>query len=618
MRCGKGSSLAAQDLPTVGAGHAVTIDKLLQTLGEHSMPDVAPAAIGSIHEDGSSEVTVNGVTETVTGPGTSLVDARAAVTDHVARRAATTAPVVMEVTDPEVTVQLMVHPGGSVSYLYLAVADATDASDATGASDGPGTHDDSFGRPGSGGDDLPEETQARPLVDPATGAPLRRRDYAAAVEQTAGKPAEKRVQDPPEKPVDQTTEIPLGVATPLAPAAFSFLPPSERPTHDDAPAPPELVAHSPFVMPAPVEAPPPPALAPVAFTAPQPPTYPQPPARPQEPQPQPQAPAPAPAPQDEPAAPAATTEQPTSRREARASFLQSTEREAPASIGWRGVLRRLGISITPSEAERARRTDESAVAQHWPGTRTIAVVNGKGGAGKTPTTAMLAAVLARQGGGGVLAWDNNETRGTLGWRTEQGPHESSVRDLLPRTDDLLAPSARAAEVAYYVHHQTRDMYDVLRSTPHLLSAQQRLSGDDFDAVHDVASKYFRMLLIDSGNDEAAEHWLRMIDHAHQIVVPLRAEDEHAEAAALLLEELATRDEHSAQLASRAVVVVSEARTDAAAKAQTIATGFGPLVRSAVVIPYDPSMVGGLLRFDSLRPATQRAWLHAAAEVARGL
>ncbi|GMA30183.1 hypothetical protein GCM10025875_01750 [Litorihabitans aurantiacus] len=137
-------------------------------------------------------------------------------------------------------------------------------------------------------------------------------------------------------------------------------------------------------------------------------------------------------------------------------------------------------------------------------------------------------------------------------------------------------------------------------------------------MHDVASKYFRMLLIDSGNDEAAEHWLRMIDHAHQLVVPLRAEDEHAEAAALLLEELAARDEHSARLASGAVAIVSEARTDASAKAQTIASGFRTMVRSAVVIPYDPAMVGGVLRFDALKGATQRAWLRAAAEVARGL
>ena len=90
------------------------------------------------------------------------------------------------------------------------------------------------------------------------------------------------------------------------------------------------------------------------------------------------------------------------RREARErSFLTHTRPETPAAEGWRGVLARLGISIQPSPAETARRDDVRAVSRHWPGPRTIAIVNGKGGANKTPTTAMLSAVFARHGGGGV-------------------------------------------------------------------------------------------------------------------------------------------------------------------------------------------------------------------------
>ena len=54
------------------------------------------------------------------------------------------------------------------------------------------------------------------------------------------------------------------------------------------------------------------------------------------------------------------------------------------------------------------------------------------------TTAMLAAVYARHGGGNVLAWDNNDTRGTLGWRTEQGFYDTTIRDLLPAAPHLLA------------------------------------------------------------------------------------------------------------------------------------------------------------------------------------
>jgi hypothetical protein len=70
----------------------------------------------------------------------------------------------------------------------------------------------------------------------------------------------------------------------------------------------------------------------------------------------------------------------------------------------------------------------------------------------------------------------------------------------------------------------------------------------------------------------------------------------------------------------------------------VAAAFRPLAREAVAIPFAPSMVEGSLRYGSLRygslrygslrygslrygslrPETQRAWLRAAAAVARGL
>ena len=346
---------------------------------------------------------------------------------------------------------------------------------------------------------------------------------------------------------------------------------------------------------------------------------------------------PAPAPAPIPAAPAApvqgwvrsAAQQPTgasaapdtypTRRERRQSFLTQEQAEEPAAKGWRGVLAHTGIRLSPSEAERAERRDALAVSQHWPGPRTIAIVNGKGGAGKTPTTVLLAAVFARYGGAGVLTWDNNQTRGTLGWRTEQGPHEATLLDLLPQVERLLSTGAQSADLAHYVHHQTRDRFDVLRSKPMALAHEQRVEPGDVDAIHAVAAKYYRLILIDSGNDESDPMWLRMVDHTDQLVVATTTRDDHAEAGALLLEALGDRDERSAQLAANAVAVVTQADPKApAADVERIAAGYRTLAREAVAIPYDPAMVDGLLRYGSLRPATQRAWLAAAAGVARGL
>lgn len=341
---------------------------------------------------------------------------------------------------------------------------------------------------------------------------------------------------------------------------------------------------------------------------------------------EPQRPTPAPAPTppappspDPPVAAGRAQPNELTRRAAREqSFLTSPQRtEAPATIGWRGFLTSLGIKVSPSAAEISQRDDVRAVSRHWAGPRTIAVVNGKGGAGKTPSTAMLAAVMARYGGGGVLAWDNNDTRGTLGWRTEPGAHEAHVRDLLPHVDRLMDPSARAADIAAYVHHQSVDKYDVLRSNPASLPGDQRLTRDDFDAVHRVASRYFRLMLIDSGNAEDAPHWLRMIDHADQLVVATTTRSDHAEAARLLLNSLHERDPRSAGLADGAVVVVSQADRDEKPAAE-VAEHYRGLARAAVTIPYDRAMRADWLRYDALSAPTQRAWLRAAAAVAGGL
>jgi MinD-like ATPase involved in chromosome partitioning or flagellar assembly len=307
------------------------------------------------------------------------------------------------------------------------------------------------------------------------------------------------------------------------------------------------------------------------------------------------------------------------RRERRQSFLTQEQAEEPAAQGWRGLLTRAGLRLSPSEAERAERADIAAVSQHWPGPRTIAIVNSKGGAGKTPSTVLLAAVFARYGGAGVLTWDNNQTRGTLGWRTEQGPHDATLLELLPQVERLLSPSAQAADLARFVHHQTRDRFDVLRSKPTALAHEQRVEPEDVDAIHAVASKYYRLVFIDSGNDESDPMWLRMIDRTDQLVVATTTRDDHAEAGALLLEALSDRDERSARLAEQAVVVVTQADSKAPpADVARVADGYRAIAREAVTVPFDPAMVDGLLRYGSLRPGTQRAWLAAAAAVARGL
>jgi cellulose biosynthesis protein BcsQ len=304
----------------------------------------------------------------------------------------------------------------------------------------------------------------------------------------------------------------------------------------------------------------------------------------------------------------------------RRSFLRGGEQVTPPARGWRGVVARTtGITIAPSAADQSRHDNLLKVSQHWPGGCSIGVVNGKGGVGKTTTTAMLAAVFARHGGSGVVAWDNNDTRGTLGWRTEASQHTATIPDLLAATDLLLHRSANLSDLARFVHHQSSDMYDVLRSNPNLLAAEQRLTAAQFDSLSEVIEKYSRMIVFDSGNDESSDRWLRMIDRTDQLVLPTDASAESAESAALLLEELSQRDERSADLARRGVIVISVSeRSTPASDVARIVDGFAGIGSATVVIPHDLALKSGLLRFDALRPATQDAWIAAGAAVADGL
>ncbi|WP_449408586.1 MinD/ParA family ATP-binding protein [Microbacterium maritypicum] len=443
-------------------------------------------------------------------------------------------------------------------------------------------------------------------VPPAQSAPLGHPGQAASPDAPATVPTTAAIPGVPTVPAAPTAPAPT--PTPPAPA------PSAQAPSAQAPSAPGLVQSVPL-SPAPA------ASAPAA-SAPASPAHP---AASAPAGPSPTVP-PQPAAPHAPATPAgpgpdhavATRREQREAGVERRSFLQQDPREDPARRGGRGFLNRIGFSLGPNASERASRDDEHAVSRHWPGPRTVAVVNGKGGAGKTPATVLLSAVFAQYGGAGVLAWDNNQTRGTLGWRTETGAHDRTLLELLPQTQRLLGAQGQSADLAHFVHHQPQEKYDVLRSKPIRLAHENRLSPADVDAIHAVAAKFYRLIIIDSGNDESDPMWLRMIDRADQLVVATTTRDDHAEAGALLLEALEDRDERSAHLARQAVVVVSQADPKASSvEVGEVVAGYEPLAREVVRIPYDREMVDGHLRLRALASPTQEAWLSAAAAVARG-
>ena len=139
----------------------------------------------------------------------------------------------------------------------------------------------------------------------------------------------------------------------------------------------------------------------------------------------------------------------------------------PASWGWRG-----GSAAGPAADQAAdgregagpRGPARHAIQKDFDGPRTIAFINPKGGAAKT--TGVLAAgyTFGTVRGGGVVAWDNNETRGTLGIRGTRSSHRNTTRELLEdleRFKDVY--QSRIGDLGAFVRSQGDAHFDVLAS-----------------------------------------------------------------------------------------------------------------------------------------------------------
>ena len=299
----------------------------------------------------------------------------------------------------------------------------------------------------------------------------------------------------------------------------------------------------------------------------------------------------------------------------------SSDKPLVASEGWRRRMRlaTLGlVKLRPGRQELARIADERDAGLQLSRPMTIMVANHKGSASKTPLVALLAALLGRYRGGGVVAWDNNENQGTLGLRTAEGRFPTTAVDLLEAAELFESGRGGTGDLGRYLRHQQAGPFDVLASAED--SRHTRMIGrEEFTRLHAILSRFYQLIVVDTGNSILAPNWIAAADSADVLVIPLRWSYDHVRCAQQMIVQL--HEMGRGDLVRNAITVISHVQGAAVDRenAPRWRAWFEENTAEVLEIPYDPHIdAGNRLSFDRLAAPTQRAFLRLGATVSRML
>ncbi|MEV0806688.1 AAA family ATPase, partial [Micromonospora sp. NPDC050200] len=273
----------------------------------------------------------------------------------------------------------------------------------------------------------------------------------------------------------------------------------------------------------------------------------------------------------------------------------------PARIEWRP-------QAPQDEQERA-----AGVLRRDLGTpRVLAFANPKGGVHKTTATVLAAATVGSVRGRGVLAWDDNELRGTLGLRAGSARHARTIRHLI---SDLAHIEIREGadlleSLDDYLRHASDGSYDVLAGEESPRFAQ-RLDQFTVKRVLELLRRTHDVVCVDTGNNVESPNWRTVMHAADQLVVTTVPREDAAFSADWMLDLL--HEEGMGELADNAVTLISCPTPGRSQLQDDLERHFATRTRGVAVVPYDPALeTGSSIEYHQLQSETRQAWLRAAA------
>jgi MinD-like ATPase involved in chromosome partitioning or flagellar assembly len=248
------------------------------------------------------------------------------------------------------------------------------------------------------------------------------------------------------------------------------------------------------------------------------------------------------------------------------------------------------------------------------GPRVVAFANPKGGVHKTTATVLAAATIGSVRGRGVLAWDDNELRGTLGLRAGSARHARTIRHLIADLAqiEIIEGLTLTERVDDYLRHASDGTYDVLAGEENPRFAQ-RLDPYTVRRVLELLCRTHDVVCVDTGNNVESANWQTVLQMADQLVVTTVPREDAAFTADWMLDLLV--EAGMGRLVASAVTLLSCATPAPSPLLDDLAAHFRMRTRDVVVVPYDPMLESGSsIEYGMLAPATRRAWLQATAHM----
>lgn len=188
----------------------------------------------------------------------------------------------------------------------------------------------------------------------------------------------------------------------------------------------------------------------------------------------------------------------------------------PAEHGWRAALHKVTrINIGPGKDERYEISLKDRTAKAVRQTFTVAVINLKGGVGKTVNAKLLGSTLSSIRGDKVIAVDLDNDSGNL---TERHGRETNLSLL-----DLVADTSvgRYLDVRAHTSSDTVSRLEVL-GQPDFASSPRGVEPADFDRTMRLLREYYSMVVLDCGTALNSPLLQAALQDARAIVVVTNA------------------------------------------------------------------------------------------------